>query len=225
MAATRFISTHVRAGATVAQCLKDSFDYAHNPAKTDSGRLVSAFGLDPATADVECLLMKRQYQTVTGRMPKNDVMLYKIRQSFRPGEITSEEANRVGYELAMRWTKGRYAFTVSTHTDQAHIHNHIIINPISQDCTRKFRDFLGSGLALQRLSDRLCLEHRLSIIENPKRGNHSYGKWLGENQRFSNKDKLRLAIDEALAEKPADYADFLWRMADVGYQYLSVKQP
>ena len=225
MAATRFISTHVRVGATVAQCLKDSFAYAHDPSKTDGGRLVTAYELDPATADMECLLAKRQYQATTGRAHKRDVVLYKIRQSFRPGEITPEDANRIGYELAMRWTKGRYAFTVSTHVDQAHIHNHVIINPISQDYTHKFRDFLGSGLALQRLSDRLCLEHGLSIIENPKRGNHSYGKWLGDKQRFSNKDKLKLAIDAALAEKPSNYADFLRRMAAAGYQYKPGKQP
>jgi type IV secretory pathway VirD2 relaxase len=59
----------------------------------------------------------------------------------------------------MRFTKGRHAFIVATHTDRAHIHNHIIFNSTSLDCTRKFRDFHLSGLALQRVSDRLCLEY------------------------------------------------------------------
>ena len=45
---------------------------------------------------------------MTGRRQKNDVIAYQIRQSFKPGEITAEEANKVGYELAMRFTKGKY---------------------------------------------------------------------------------------------------------------------
>ena len=71
----------------------------------------------------------------------------------------------MGYELAMRFTKGKYAFIVATHTDREHIHNHIIYNSTALDSTRKFRDFLLSGLAVQRLSDLICLEHQLSVIE------------------------------------------------------------
>ena len=48
------------------------------------------------------MLTKRQYDLVNGRRQKSDVIAYQIRQSFRPGEITAEEANKVGYELADR---------------------------------------------------------------------------------------------------------------------------
>ena len=75
------------------------------------------------------LLLKRQYEHITGRKQAHDVIAYQIRQSFKPGEVTAEEANRIGYETAMRWTKGRYAFIVATHTDREHIHNHIIYTP------------------------------------------------------------------------------------------------
>ena len=64
--------------------------------------------------DEEFLLCKRQYEQSTGRSQKNNVIAYQIRQSFKPGEITPEEANKVGYELAMRWTKGKYQFFVCT---------------------------------------------------------------------------------------------------------------
>ena len=64
--------------------------------------------------------------------------------------------------------------------DTAHIHNHIIFNSTSMDCRGKFRDFLGSGKAVARLSDLICLEHGLSVIENPKRGGNSYKSWLGD---------------------------------------------
>ena len=225
MAATRQIAMHVNKGKTAAQCLKERIGYCLNPNKTENGRWVSAHACDPATADLEFMLTKREYHNGTGRERKNEVIAYMIRQAFRPGEVTPEKANRIGYELAMRWTKGRYAFIVATHVDHAHVHNHIVFNSVALDGKRKFRDFLCSGLALQRVSDQLCLEHRLSIIETPKRGNHSYGKWLGDNQRLSNKSKMKLAIDAALSGKPADYADFLRRMAASGYEYKPGKQP
>ena len=91
------------------------------------------------------------------------MIAYQVRQSFKPGEITPEDANRVGFEFAERFLKGRHAFFVATHTDKKHIHNHIIWNSTTLDCKRKFRDFLGSGRAVARLSDTICTEHRLSV--------------------------------------------------------------
>jgi hypothetical protein len=169
--------------------------------------------------DAEFLLAKRQYAAITGR--KNgarDVLAYQIRQAFKPGEITPENANKIGYELAMRFTKGKHQFIVATHIDKAHIHNHIIFNSTVLDHTRKFRDFLGSGRAVRKLSDRLCLEHGLSIIENPKHGGKHYGKWLGDKKPLSHQEKLHLAIDAALAGKPADFNVFLLAMQAAGYE-------
>ena len=99
------------------------------------------------------MLTKKLYEQATGRSQKSNVIAYQIRQSFRPGEITAEEANRIGYELASRFLKGKHAFIVATHTDREHIHNHIIYNSTALDGTRKFRDFFFSGLAVQRLSN------------------------------------------------------------------------
>ena len=52
----------------------------------------------------------------------DDVIAYHVRQSFRPGEITPEEANRLGVEFAKRFTKGNHAFVVCTHIDLSLIH-------------------------------------------------------------------------------------------------------
>ena len=165
LAATRLIALHQNKGKSVAACLKSRTSYAQNPEKTAGGALVSSYGCSPLTVDEEFLLSKRQYEQSTGRSQKNNVIAYQIRQSFKPGEITPEEANKVGYELAMRFTKGKHAFIVATHTDRQHIHNHILYNSTSLDGSRKFRDFWLSGLAVQRLSDVICLEHKLSVIE------------------------------------------------------------
>ena len=172
------------------------------------------------------MLSKRQYELVTGRRQKNDVIAYQIRHSFRPGEITAEEANKVGYELAMRFTKGKYAFIVATHTDREHIHNHIIYNSTALDSTRKFRDFLLSGLAVQRLSDLICLEHQLSVIEiKPYRERQKRTLY---SPKESNRDRLCGIIDRILAENPKDYEDFLQKLEKQGYEvkrgkYTSVK--
>jgi hypothetical protein len=49
-------------------------------------------------------MAKKEYFRITGREQKKDVLAYHIRQSFKPGEITPEEANRLGHELALRFT-------------------------------------------------------------------------------------------------------------------------
>ena len=226
MAATRLIALHKNKGKTVAACLKNRTDYVQNPDKTEQGELVSCHECSPLTVDEEFMLTKRQYELATGRRQKSDVIAYQIRQSFKPGEITAEEANKVGYELAMRFTKGKYAFIVATHTDREHIHNHIIYNSTALDSTRKFRDFLLSGLAVQRLSDLICLEHQLSVIEiKPYRERQKRTLYPPKE---SNRDRLCGVIDTVLAEKPKDYEDFLQGLEQQGYEvkrgkYTSVK--
>ena len=226
LAATRLIALHKNKGKSVAACLKSRTDYAQNPDKTNKGELVSSYECSPLTADEEFMLSKRQYELMTGRRQKSDVIAYQIRQSFKPGEITAEEANKVGYELAMRFTKGKYAFIVATHTDREHIHNHIIYNSTALDSTRKFRDFLLSGLAVQRLSDLICLEHQLSVIEiKPYRERQKRTLYPPKE---SNRDCLCGVIDNILAEKPKDYEDFLQKLEQQGYEvkrgkYTSVK--
>lgn len=221
-ATTRLITHHISKGETVAQSLKDRFDYGQNPEKTQGGELISAYECDHRTADAEFLLAKAKYKAVTGREQRRDadVLCYQIRQSFRPGEITPEEANRVGYETAMRWTKGKHAFFVATHTDRQHIHNHIYYNSTTLDYTGKFRDFFRSAAALRRLSDRVCLEHDLSVIQNPKLHSKGrflhYGQWVGERPP-SAQQRVRLAIVEALGKQPADFAAFLRLMEESGF--------
>ena len=217
LAATRLIALHKNKGKSVAACLKSRTDYVQNPDKTQQGELVSSYECSPLTVDEEFMLSKRQYELMTGRRQKNDVIAYQIRQSFKPGEITAEEANKVGYELAMRFTKGKYAFIVATHTDREHIHNHIIYNSTALDSTRKFRDFLLSGLAVQRLSDLICLEHQLSVIEiKPYRERQKRTLYP---PRESNRDKLCAVIDGILLnEKPANFEAFLQKLEQQGYE-------
>lgn len=203
MATTRIMPLHIGKGRTVGQAISDIIDYAENPQKTENGRLITSYACDSRTADAEFALAKREYISLTGRVRgADDVIAYHLRQSFVPGEITPEEANRIGCELARRFTKDNNAFVVCTHTDKAHIHNHIIWNAVTVDCDRKFRNFWGSTKAVRRLNDTICIENGLSIVENPKPHGKSYNKWLGEAAKPSHREMLRVAIDNALAKKP-----------------------
>ena len=139
------------------------------------------------------MLTKKLYEQATGRSQKSNVIAYQIRQSFRPG-----------------------AFIVATHTDREHIHNHIIYNSTTLDGTRKFRDFFFSGLAVQRLSDLICLEHQLSVIE--KKPYRERQKRITYPPKESNRDRLCSVIDEILQQKPTDYEDFLQKLEQQGYE-------
>ena len=218
MATTRIMPLHIGKGRTVGKAIQDIIDYVENPEKTDGGRLISSYQCDSRIADAEFLFAKRQYLARTGRKRgADDVIAYTIRQSFVPGEITPEEANRLGYELARRFTKENHAFIVCTHVDKAHIHNHIIWNSTSLDHDRKFRDFLGSGKAVRRLNDTICIQNGYSIVANPKRRGKSYNKWLGSKPPC-HRDRLRMAIDAALAQKPANLDALLQLLRNAGIE-------
>ena len=198
MAATRLIAMHVNKGKSIGQCLKDRTDYAKNGEKTQNGQYVSAYACDPETVDQEFLLSKKEYLRITGRQIPGDIIAYQIRQSFKPGEVSAEEANRIGYETAMRFTHGEHAFIVATHTDRAHIHNHVIFNSTNLSCDRKFKDSWFIALALQKLSDQICLEHCLSVIKPRKPGERDntspYHRVSFRHMVAEKKDKMEVVV-------------------------------
>ncbi len=226
MAATRLIAMHQNKGRSLQKCLKDRTDYAQNPEKTEGGELVSSYQCDPQFVEEQFAASKREYLQITGRRYVGDIIAYQIRQSFKPGEITPEEANKIGYETAMRWTKGEHAFIVATHVDKAHIHNHIIYNSTALSCDRKFRNFWFSGVALQKVSDLVCLENGFSVIEPVKPGERVKRTEYPERRSF--REEIRDAIDSCLEQKPKDMDELLRLLLEMGYEskrgkYVSVK--
>ncbi len=220
MAATRLIAMHQNKGMTAKKCLDARFNYIENKDKTEDGTLISSYACDKETAAEEFILAKQEYYRLTGRKQKGDILAYQIRQSFKPGEIAAEEANRVGYETAMRFTKGKHAFIVATHTDRAHIHNHIIFNSTNLECNRKFRDAWFIALVLQKVSDAICLEHGLSVIK-PRRPSERDNQ--NPHRRQSFRKILKEKIDEILADDPKSFEEFLKRLQEAGYEIKNGK--
>jgi len=218
MATTNLMPLHAGKGRTAERAIRDILGYVKNPQKTEKGQYVTGYECDPRSAGAEFMLAKREYAELTGRVcGKDDVIAYHLRQSFVPGEITPEEANRIGQELARRFTNGKHAFVVATHTDKHHIHNHIIWNSVSLDCSRKFRNFWGSSKALRRLSDTICIENGYSIVDNPKAKGKSYDQWMGD-KKPSQRDELRNAIDTALGKKPATFEELIQLLQEAGWE-------
>ena len=219
--ATTYIKPYkVQSGSSAVQTMRDRFDYGLDPKKCAA---VSSYLCQPETAHAEFMLAKNQYEAITGRDAEKGHLFFQIRQAFPPGEISVEEAQRIGYETAMRWTKGKYQFFVCTHNDKGHLHNHIYYNSTAEDSTKKFHNFLGSSFHLRRLSDRVCLENQLSVIADPKQHSKGqfkhYGEWLGGEKPPTFQERLKVAVINALHEKPQDFVAFLALMNDAGFEH------
>ena len=154
MATTAILPIHAGKGRPVAAALKISVDYIKNPEKTDAGQWLTAYAVYPLIADDEFLFSENQYLSITGRSQgKNDVLAYHLRIAFKPGETDAATANKIGYDRAMKLTKGHHAFVCCTHVDKAHTHTHVVINSTNLDCTGKFRNFKGSSFAIRRVAE------------------------------------------------------------------------
>ena len=202
MAATRIMSIHINKGKTARQCIGERLDYIMNPKKTDGGILVSTYACSPETAADEFMFFRQEYQANTGRTQENEVIGYHVRQAFKPEEITPEEANEIGKELASRMTDNQFAYVVATHIDKHHIHNHMIICSTDLDAQHKYRDVKQSAKDLAQINDSLCMEHDLSVIQNPQDKTVTYDKWQGNQRKFTHRDELRMIIDAALRMQP-----------------------
>ena len=128
------------------------------------------------------MLSKRQYELVTGRRQKSDVIAYQIRQSFKPGEITAEEANKVGHELAMRFTKGKY------HHTNVDINNRIVCFDIKQ-----------LGKQLKKLG--------MLIVQDAVWGRVTANRSAGKSTRYY-ADEFHLLLKE---EQTAAYSVEIWK--------------
>ena len=219
MAISNIIPRKIMRNRTRQQSMTERHDYDQKAEKTNDGELVSSYMCSPETAAEEFEISKKLYFQLTGRSQPigRDVIMYRIIQSFKPGEISPEDANRIGYELAMKYTKGQHQFVVATHVDKAHIHTHIEINSTNLNCNGKLRDVKQPALVLRRLNDELCRAHGLSVIENPKPSAKKQKEMAAAKYGTSHKEQLRQTIDRLLSDCQG-YDDFLTRMRAEGYE-------
>ena len=219
MAISNILPRKTMRNRTRLQSMTERHNYDQKAEKTKDGELVSSFMCSPETAAKEFEESKLLYHQLTGRKqpPKRDVIMYRVIQSFKPGEVSPEEANRIGYELAMKFTGGQHQFVVATHVDKKHIHTHIEFNSTNINCDGKFKNVKNSYLVLRRLNDDLCRAHGLSVIEDPKPSAKKQKEIAAAKYGTSHKEKLRQTIDRVIPDCRS-YDDFLDRMRAEGYE-------
>jgi hypothetical protein len=174
-------------------------------------RYISGVNCQPETAHIEMQAIKRKFGKTDG------VIAYHGYQSFAEGEVTPEIAHEIGVKLAEKLWGERYQVVVTTHLDKAHhLHNHFVVNTVSHIDGIKFRRTKKDYYTMQKESDALCNEYKLSVIDNPKRGKGKhYAEWDAErNNKPTYRGLVKADIDRAIAESMIErqFWDALKRM-------------
>ena len=143
----------------IKSTLKAAIDYICNPDKTDGKLLVSSFGCSAETADIEFAWTRRH------AIDKGTNLGRHLIQAFEPGEVTPEEAHRIGMELAREVLGGKYEFVLTTHIDRDHVHNHLIFNAVSFQDHKHYHSNKRSYHFIRRTSDRICKEQARATWE------------------------------------------------------------
>lgn len=217
------------------QQLTDVIRYAVNSEKTQEKgnedgaplhRFVSGINCSPSTARDEMLAVKKRF----GK--ENGTVAYHGYQSFAPGEATPEMAHEIGMKLAARLWGDRYQVIIATHLDKEnHLHNHFVVNTVSFVDGIKYHRTKKDYHDMQTVSDELCREYRLSVIENPQYGKaKQYGEWRAEQeQRPTWRGLIRADMDEAIRQSMTE-RQFFDNLRKKGYEVkigkdISVRPP
>ena len=194
--------------------LKNSLKYILNPSKNEEGLLVSGSNC-PINGSLAYKIMEKTKEEYN---KKDKIQGIHFIQSFRPEEnITPQTAHEVGRKWADKFLNS-YEYLLSTHKDKGHIHNHIIINSVSFETGKKYLKNDRELREIRKLSDEVCREYGLDIIEPKKENrNKSYKEWKSHKENISWKDKIKIDINETIEESKT-YEDFLEKMKSRGYE-------
>ena len=178
--------------------LDNSIRYVMNTQKTVDGStgavLVGGINCLPETAYRDMMQTKRRWDKVN-----RPIQGYHLIHSFAPGEVTPEQAQAIGMELTRRLVGDRFEAVVSTHTDHAHVHCHIVFNSVSCTDGKMFRDNFKAYFGdIRGHSNDLSRENNLSVIA-PKGTAKHYAEWNAEkNGKPTVRGLIRQDIDAAL---------------------------
>ncbi len=206
--------------------LAQALHYAENDAKTtlrETAQLVSGVHCRPATAWAEMRAVQEQFGKTEG------VVAMHAYQSFKPGEVTPEQCHAIGVELARRVWGGRFQVLVATHMNTGCLHNHFVINAVSYVDGKKYEQRRSQYQDLRRISDQLCREYALSVIQNPG-GKKPQPLYESEGEGQTRYEAMRRAIRKAVSQASTerDFArvlrqqGYLWRRED-GRKYATLR--
>ena len=195
----------------IKSTLGKALAYIENPDKTDGQMLVSGYNCEPQTASIDfemTAVLAHKARNLKRKRSTN--LAYHLIQSFSPEDAaTPEQAHELGKKLAFEYTGGKYEYVVATHIDKGHIHNHIMINAVSFYDYKKLRTVpYRTARQIRDISDRLCMEAHLSVIDDPQKIGQLYPENAGKKKSVSNRTEIRKRLNFCL-ERATDYSQFL----------------
>ena len=195
----------------IKSTLGKALAYIENPDKTDGQMLVSGYNCEPQTASIDfemTAVLAHKARNLKRKRSTN--LAYHLIQSFSPEDaVTPEQAHELGAKLAFEYTGGKYEYMVATHIDKGHIHNHIMINAVSFYDYKKLRTVpYRTARQIRDISDRLCMEAHLSVIDDPQKIGQLYPENAGKKKSVSNRTEIRKRLNFCL-ERATDYSPFL----------------
>jgi len=208
--------------------LHKALRYVGNDEKTDKAMFVDAINCPKKRAYEQMMTTKRRFGKTGGNVA------YHGFQSFLSGEVTPEEAHKIGMETARRMWGSEYEIVVTTHLNTNNLHNHMIINSVSFKTGRKFENHISDHYRLREISDAVCTEHGKSVLKNaPFYGGEKGAYWVHKNGGLTHRDILKRDIESVLqySQKPEDFQRRLKALgyqfirSDDKYQHLSVNAP
>lgn len=195
--------------------MRKLIDYIYNDQKTEQ-ILKQGLRCSPDTAYKEFLLTKQIYNKTEDGWKR---MVVHFTQSFKPGEVTPEEASEIAAELLRDKMFDGFQVAYATHIDRDHIHTHFVINACNQDTGHQWQMSTAGLQYLKDLSDELCRAHGLSIVQNNvlHRPHKSYGQHKAEENGTSWIKESKMAVDNVM-KIAISKEDFIEKMQQLGYQ-------
>ena len=174
----------------------DVIDYAENGDKTEQMMYVTGINCFAETAAEDFMRTKRMWGKEGGRLA------YHGYQSFREGdgEMTPQKAHEIGVKMAEELWGDRFEVVVATHLNTGHLHNHYVLNSVSFVDGYKYRRTIADYHKMREVSDRLCREERLHVVEDPApRKGKDYGEWEAEKKGcYTVRGRIRDDIDSSI---------------------------
>lgn len=186
-------------------------EYAADDMKTEERAYVSCLNCRGDTAAEQFLETKRIWDKSGGRI------CYHGYQSFKPGEVDAKTAHDIGKALAKELWGDRFEVVIATHCNTGCYHNHFVLNSVSFMDGYKFINSPADYCRMREISDRLCREAKLHVIENPSGKGKNYAEWEAEkNGKPTRRGTIRADIDRAIAASTTEQ-QFIHVLQNMGY--------
>lgn len=210
---------------TATRVVSNVINYSMKSSKTEEEKYITAINCSVSNAIDEMIVTKKQWAE------KGKRLLWHGYQSFAPGEVTPEAAHNIGVKLAKELYGDRFEVVVATHLDRAHIHNHFVINSVSFIDGKKL-DWDTYYPKMKLISDRLCKENELSLVENSEYSGHYHrGAVRAESDGRPTLESIMIEDVDCCIIKAASLNEFYGLMESKGYRidntgkYLKIYPP